>query len=1156
MTHRIGDGLPSTLTASRIKDVLNLAKSHERALTEALDANASSAWTEASLDGDLYERLRVLLATTEGRYAYKEARAQFEKGKTKLSGRADFRARLLKSCWTKVPGRSEVGENTRSPLRELMERLAEIDSWAHLAEVIWASNLELQDAQPLISSMDDYPEVRPYLEDVQAGLLPMEDHEDTLVPGDDGEVVQLAGLIQRVAQSIDVDCLNEQELRTLSRDVLRLADIAKARDTRDRDISLQNKQVEDWQIQHTDATSEADMVADAIAALKAQIDRSRMDRETVRTVLDLADQLLSADIRYRETHESLNRASSEEDFASVGSLANLLESLRLERDEARAAVDSALAKPPFDISVPQPSPRKDSADSSELETTPCEVELDEPQQRDGEPAQSAVALVANHLKPTTEEVPGHSGADNAVAPSAEATDDTVRADHDEDVSVQRIEDAIASAIERGRIGLAYHLALTTPKASPSAATLKLLVCNYVTDDRAPISAELPHLASALLAELESAAKEGTDQPYRLHHVILATCAALAPALEAPGGPVAQLLSHLESRLDDVPSLRALARTAADVSMKGIHIPLALLREDDSLDKWRCRESTIRAETTAWVTNERQSTIRFHAGTRVWRRILEEWDRGDRVSLGRMFSQLERSAVEVDAASIAQISEYWRAHGEREIDRIDREFRSTASSNRIEGSARLALRNKVDQALTISDRWLSLIRDRPDQRPTFYAEQAELLRNTVNANADQALAEIAEFATTVTRIAGKQLRRYTALFRAQNNVAVSSRLGLTELLNGDLLADPNIAFDDTAQPSCHPLYPDALLSLVDQETLDFSHAAVERARRGEIPSAEATIDFAERAGLINDNDADRARTMIDQQRAHIQQKLEDRTKETHDRLDAAYAEGALTLESYDEQSGRIPILDFSGTKTYPLFFATLDEIDNQIDEAKAGRREAMRRSLGTLDHLSSDERSRIVSAIDADLFQIAEDFIERVERGERLPALETTSDRPFDLFFLNFVESYTAFGNEGEDGLDHARRAIGNRLGADFIDASALSEDASRDGIRILDSWVALQGGQISLGSLRALMNALGFEDVEVKGRSEKTVGGERIFLLQTTPVTDRVICRLPDFGSRANGRYRLFVVRGAHHGRSSHPGSEGTKHSRESTKYRSFSRSS
>ena len=78
MANRIGDGLPSTLTAARIKAVLGLTKSQERALEEALETGASPAWTETAPNGDPYERLRVLLATVEGRKAYEEARSRLQ----------------------------------------------------------------------------------------------------------------------------------------------------------------------------------------------------------------------------------------------------------------------------------------------------------------------------------------------------------------------------------------------------------------------------------------------------------------------------------------------------------------------------------------------------------------------------------------------------------------------------------------------------------------------------------------------------------------------------------------------------------------------------------------------------------------------------------------------------------------------------------------------------------------------------------------------------------------------------------------------------------------------------------------------------------------------------------------------------------------------
>ena len=708
-------------------------------------------------------------------------------------------------------------------------------------------------------------------------------------------------------------------------------------------------------------------------------------------------------------------------------------------------------------------------------------------------------------------------------PSAEAADDQARSDDDDNGSVHPIEDAIARTIARGRLGLAYHLSLSAPDALPSTNAIKLVACNYVTDERAPVDAELSDLAAALLHEAETVADEG---PLWRDHAVLTTCAALAPALMAPGGPVAQLLTFLAASLEDMPSLRALATTAADVSMRGIHLPIALLREEDSLKKWRERELAFHNETRTWLTNERQSKIRFRAATRVWRKMLEDWERNNgHYSLGHIFSLLDNPAEKIDAESVARISEYWRSHREKEIDRIDREIRGGASTNKIEGSARLDLRNKVNQALALSDRWLSLIVERPDKRQPFHTDQARVLRTTVRNNVDQALTEIDAVAVYTAQGARELLRRYTALFIGTDGEMDRRPLDLTDLLHGDLLAHPDIDFDDTGQPSDSPVASDVLRNLAKRETPNFGQAAVERAQRGDFLGAEAAVDIAERTGEIDDVSADRSRAVIEDQRHRTQSELKRKIVETSNRLDAAYAAGALTLETYEQQYCRIPSNDFSETNTFFRFFSTLEEIDKEINDAQTGRRDEIRRSLDKLTGMSQDDKKRAEAAINAGRFQIAEDFIERIERGQRLPAIETTSGRPFDQFFPYFVEKYTAFDDNEGDVIVHAQRVIASRDSDDLIDASGLSEDASKDGCRVLEAWVALRDGQTSISSLSALMRALGFAHATVVGSNDETLGGERVFTLQAAPVADRRIAQLPEFGSRANGIYRLFAVR-------------------------------
>ena len=227
----------------------------------------------------------------------------------------------------------------------MIECLVEDNAWASLAEVVWAESLISGDSGRLLGAIADHSETGPYLEQVQVGPFQVEDDENAPTPEGEGEAAELIGRIRRIAEALDIDHLNQRDLLTLSRDASRLADIAKARNLRDRDVSLQRVQVEEWETRHAKAIAGAAMLENFPAALRARIDRGGMDRESVTAALDLAERLLSIDTRYRETHEQLNRASSEEDFASVSSLAEALQSLRIERDDLGATIDNALADP-------------------------------------------------------------------------------------------------------------------------------------------------------------------------------------------------------------------------------------------------------------------------------------------------------------------------------------------------------------------------------------------------------------------------------------------------------------------------------------------------------------------------------------------------------------------------------------------------------------------------------------------------------------------------------------------------------------------------------------------------------------------------------------------------------------------------------------------
>ena len=970
-------------------------------------------------------------------------------------------------------------------------------------------------------------------------VLKVPDHEG--IPSwEDEEPSAVVDRIRGIAVNLDVHHLHEEELTALSDAALSLLDVAKGQ-LRDRDIASQRAQVEDWERRHAEviAGAGAAVVTNALAALRAGVGESEVDQEDVRTTLDLLEVWLTVDTDYQETHKKLKQAADEADFESVASLNNALATLDADCSQASAAIADALATLRLGKSKPE-GPTADHTKPSGPEATEPAESMDEATRSTDQPAPGAlVTTTADALEATEEDVPavgdeGEDGKPSVAADDSTQPDDGMSVDaagepaesNDDDVrSTQRIEAAIATLIEQNRLGLAYHLSLAVPEALPSPNAIKLAAYSYMIDEQTPgtFAAELPELATTLLQEAETVVSEG---PSWGSHALLTACAALAPALVAPGGPVGQLLTFFESWLEDMPSLRALAKTAADVSMTGVHLPMDLLRGEDSLERWREREVALRNETESWLTNERQSKIRYQAATNVWRRMLVDWERSNgQSSLGRMFSLLSDAVDNIDLANVIRISDYWRGNGEKEIDRIDRENRSWKSTNKIEGPARLNLRTKINQALDLSDRWLHLLQERPKKRPPFQTEQAKVLRTIVRNNIDAALTEMDT--VPIHKLEGAQvlLRRYAVLFSNADASLDRCRIGLTGMLNGDLLAHPEIAFDDTGQIPTSPVDFDLLWGLAKRDTPDFGQAAVDRAKRGDFIGAEAAVDIAERTGRIDEDGADRSRALIESQRERIQSQLKDKINDTSNRLDAAYAAGALPLRIYEKKRDQLPGDDLSGTNVFGPFFATLQEIDREIANAESGRRNAIRESLRKLDDISKEDRERIQSAIDSRRFQVAEDFIERIERGQGLPARDTTGGRPFDSFFPNFVEKYSALRDKEGDGLLRAQQVISRRTSEEFIDASGLSDDGSQDGIDLLDAWTVLRDGQTSIDGLRTLMSALGFGDVKVQGTNEETLGGETVFLLDVEPVTDRDIVQLPDFGSRANGRYRIFSVR-------------------------------
>ena len=799
------------------------------------------------------------------------------------------------------------------------------------------------------------------------------------------------------------------------------------------------------------------------------------------------------------------------------SLANELPSLENEHGTNYEAIDAALSELRVDDrqgpDVPEAEENQNSSAPNSSEGTKVD--------------QSSTKAVVDHVPTSTvgEDTTATEAPPNKLAVSKSADEDSSCQETSSDIvdlSAKRISRIVETEIERSRFSFAYHLTRATSGVFPSANAIMLIACNYVTAERASVAADLPNLAAKLADEAATALNSQPNPSLRRCHAALIAGAALTPARIAPGGPVAQLILSLEAHLRDMPSLWALSKTAAEVSLTGVHLPPEMLREDDTLAKWDDNIAALREETNSWIESERRTRLRFQGATRVWRRILDDWADKRRASIGRMFNILKVPLEELDTDEMKRIADFWRDNGEKEIDRIDREWRNISTTKKIDGPVRVDLRNKIFEAVSFADRWSALIDSRPDRRSDYQAKQANILRTSSRAHGQISQEEIANLNTPTARQALALVRRYLDSFQDPTAAALAPRMTLADLLNGDLLVDQNVRFEMGYPVDEAPAR--ILLRLAEQDGADFRKGAVGRARGGDFAGAEAAIDFAERSGYLGDDDADSARTTVEEERVRAQQKLKSRVFAAGNRLDAAYARGILPTETFEERRRQIPSTEEAEIGDFRPLFAKLDQINRQISKDEQKKHQDLKERLAHLEGIQPADKLRVEDAIEHSRFQVAEDFIERVGRGEALPAPEATTDRPFDHFFPTFVEKYTAFREGSANPLAQILETLEHRGSRGPIDASHLSVDTSRDGIRLIKAWAELCAGKLTRANLQELMSALGFTNPKLRQDGRRSPG-ETVVALETEAIANRKIVQLPDFGSRAGGRYRLVAIR-------------------------------
>ena len=1139
INYLLGDGVPSSITPARIKSILRLAKTQERAFEDALDRCAGLIWTNNLTDHGFYERIRNLLGSESGRNAYSMAQRKFEENKPKRVGRVDFFARLKQDCTDSLSNHdihpldgADVGENNND-IGFPYSAFAQNNNWQQMAEYIWAQCVITKSSDEIAIAINKYPELDEFLSAVKTVPIYTKDNskksEDKPTTEESGEVERLVALTEEAVGSIEPASLNLDLLTKIYDAIGRLISISEMREVNSQFIDSVKSRVLNWQERHSEEISNAPELERYLVSLLALVENSEFAENQLDSALDGFQQQIDIIEQIKATKMEGGKALSASDYQALGKVSDKLKALELKKTTSLAVIEREMNRLAA-MSLPdQISAASDHAslieDDKQLE--PLNALQSEAQSASVEPTESDTEGTLTSDSDASSDVQNarlknleHSTSDFGASSSQMSSDQAL---------VLGAQEIIVREICDGRYAVAYHLAKAISSMSPSPSAIRLVASNYVVRDRDLVAAEFPQIAYQVAVDLQTISESGVADDLMPSFVVMVAVAALGPARISTGGPVAELLRWLEPHLRNFECLSRIVKKAADVSLKGLQIYSLPAVGEDAEDRWTNRYRELRTETNTWLSIERRATIRYKPATNVWRRLLDDWKQEERVSVGSLISNflssatVEKMVQSIDTNKVRSSSDLMRKNLDRELERIDRECRPTTRFKPIEGPARVQLRLKVIEALALIDRWCELVESRPSSTSNYHLRQVEELRAVVRKYYVETMKEIAHIESPLKSRVNDLFCRYLAFFEIDENDGAMDNLGITDLLHGELLADENIEFNsDDGTPEV-PVPIETVIALSERRHLDFARSAVLRAKRHDFANAERTIDFACRRQYLSELDADGTRRAVDEQLRRSIELVEQRIDEVLARLGAIYARGMVSTEDFENLRARVPVREMGQDDSLIHKFQSLKFVEEKIKEIEGTRVAELRKRISGMGSAAVKDIERINSAIVGGRFLVAEDLLDKVDRGESFPEREFEERSPFDRFFPSFVDEYVKLRETGDIELSSVMNTVEGQVQHGLIDSTKLSRNDAHESVNIIRTWMSLLRGRRTKGDLESLFATIGFTSPIVSLVRSKQSGLNDAWL-KCDVIADRSICQIPEFGSKANGKYSVVLI--------------------------------
>jgi hypothetical protein len=683
-----------------------------------------------------------------------------------------------------------------------------------------------------------------------------------------------------------------------------------------------------------------------------------------------------------------------------------------------------------------------------------------------------------------------------------------------------IEMAVAQALIEKRYGLAYHLAAAAEEQGlgvglPPPAVLEALAVGAAAGAARliPAAGRYKTLQEEVLLAMDASSTPSTR--------LIVFAGALRPALFAPDSSGVEILGR--ANLGDYGAgLHELCQfVTTEIRGRGLNLTPADFAPATADDDRRASEKAARKILLDFAATAPSRRLKFHRAITIWTDVFRQGP------IAEAIAAVEKKANNANALARAAEAWVYEDTAEQRVDLLDVAHR-TRKDRPLEAGVRLRLADWLRQTAQHLRHWVEAHEACERTRGEHVLEKMRELRRYLQA-AQHDLESVAAAHPHLRAPVQAAVDVVTELLISSHAMA-ESPLTLEMILSDDLLLfDPPILRRGTGGYSADQLEvivrqgPSVALEPADFEAA--FHAVIKAGRFGAArqllerliandaalaPLEQALKAAAETWTAETTTRAEKLRGKIDDllgadQLALIDVSLSARLDSllTVLRAETVAEDTQLDFAELDVQLKEIEADVRNG------FEILLIPLRESIDDLKANGRDTTELEEMAQHH----DLATLVEHIDAALNDVdwtakrgsslLEDFAGRclTDEYERIP----TSDR----------------------GIAELIRAAETRRLTPAADFSALDADEAERACELLTAWRELRNPQARReAALTKLMQALGFTSAEVKdnGALGKTQGAPRRMTLQTDKIADREICRVPAFGSEANGRYMIILA--------------------------------